>query len=84
MGIAGLMSCAKARRTSGHGLGWRSGVAKPSDYTAGARCYTRFLMSLDIAAVQAALREDGLDGWLLYDFRAVSYTHLTLPTTSRV
>jgi len=25
-------------------------------------------MSLDIAAVQAALREDGLDGWLLYDF----------------
>ena len=25
-------------------------------------------MTLDIAAVQAALREDGLDGWLLYDF----------------
>jgi Xaa-Pro aminopeptidase len=25
-------------------------------------------MALDIAAVQAALREDGLDGWLLYDF----------------
>ena len=25
-------------------------------------------MSLDVAAVQAALREDGLDGWLLYDF----------------
>ena len=29
-------------------------------------------MSLDIAAVQAALREDGLDGWLLYDFRGVN------------
>ena len=26
-------------------------------------------MSLDIRAVQAALRADGLDGWLLYDFR---------------
>ena len=26
------------------------------------------LMSLDIAAVQRALRDDGLDGWLLYDF----------------
>jgi Xaa-Pro dipeptidase len=25
-------------------------------------------MALDIAAVQAALSEDGLDGWLLYDF----------------
>ncbi len=25
-------------------------------------------MSLDLAAVQRALREDGLDGWLLYDF----------------
>ena len=25
-------------------------------------------MSLDIAAVQQALRDDGLDGWLLYDF----------------
>jgi hypothetical protein len=26
-------------------------------------------MSLDIRAVQEALRVDGLDGWLLYDFR---------------
>ena len=26
-------------------------------------------MTLDIAAVQAALREEGLDGWLLYDFQ---------------
>ena len=26
------------------------------------------VMSLDIAAVQRALRDDGLDGWLLYDF----------------
>jgi Xaa-Pro dipeptidase len=25
-------------------------------------------MPLDVAAIQAALREDGLDGWLLYDF----------------
>ena len=25
-------------------------------------------MMLDIAAVQQALRDDGLDGWLLYDF----------------
>ena len=25
-------------------------------------------MPLDVAAVQTALREDGLDGWLLYDF----------------
>jgi Xaa-Pro dipeptidase len=29
-------------------------------------------MSLDVAAVQAALREDGLDAWLLYDFRGVN------------
>ena len=27
---------------------------------------------LDIAAVQAALRADGLDGWLLYDFRGLN------------
>ncbi len=26
-------------------------------------------MGLDVTAVQAALRADGLDGWLLYDFR---------------
>lgn len=26
-------------------------------------------MSLDVHAAQAALREEGLDGWLLYDFR---------------
>ena len=26
-------------------------------------------MSLDIRAVQQALRAEGLDGWLLYDFR---------------
>ena len=25
-------------------------------------------MPLDVAAIQAALREEGLDGWLLYDF----------------
>jgi Xaa-Pro aminopeptidase len=28
--------------------------------------------ALDIAAVQAALRADGLDGWLLYDFRGLN------------
>jgi Xaa-Pro dipeptidase len=30
--------------------------------------YTSY-MALDIAAVQAALREEGLDAWLLYDFQ---------------
>jgi Xaa-Pro dipeptidase len=29
-------------------------------------------MSLNVAAVQAALREDGLDGWLLYDFKGLN------------
>jgi Xaa-Pro dipeptidase len=29
-------------------------------------------MSLNVAAVQAALREDGLDGWLLYDFKGIN------------
>ena len=29
-------------------------------------------VQLDIAAVQAALRADGLDGWLLYDFRGLN------------
>ena len=29
-------------------------------------------MGLDIAAVQTALRADGLDGWLLYDFRGLN------------
>ena len=49
-------------------------------------------MSLDVGAVQRALKDQGLDGWLWYDFQganpialrmaglAVSYTHLTLPT----
>src|SRR5262245_1529883 len=27
---------------------------------------------IDVAAVQAALRTDGLDGWLLYDFRGLN------------
>src|SRR4051795_6943765 len=26
----------------------------------------------DLASVQAALREEGLDGWLLYDFRGLN------------
>src|SRR5919107_5767726 len=34
----------------------------PSQLTAG----------LDIGAVQAALRADGIDGWLLYDFRGLN------------
>src|SRR5262245_30159523 len=29
-------------------------------------------VSLDIAAVQEALRADGLDGWLLYDFHGLN------------
>jgi Xaa-Pro dipeptidase len=28
--------------------------------------------SLDLPAIQAALQEDGLDGWLLYDFRGLN------------
>jgi len=28
--------------------------------------------ALDVAAIQAALRADGLDGWLLYDFRGTN------------
>src|SRR5205085_9116775 len=30
--------------------------------------YTQLTMPLSIPAVQGALREEGLDGWLLYDF----------------
>ena len=29
-------------------------------------------MPLDVQAIQAALRADGLDGWLLYDFQGVN------------
>jgi Xaa-Pro dipeptidase len=29
-------------------------------------------MSLNVAAVQAALRDEGLDGWLLYDFKGIN------------
>src|SRR5947209_6374220 len=29
-------------------------------------------VKLDVAAVQVALRADGLDGWLLYDFRGLN------------
>src|SRR6185503_16047006 len=31
--------------------------------------YTEDVMALDVAAVQQALRDEGLDGWLLYDFQ---------------
>src|SRR5437764_6594875 len=27
---------------------------------------------IDLAAIRAALKEDGLDGWLLYDFRGIN------------
>lgn len=30
--------------------------------------YNRFSMPIDVAAIQKALKTDGLDGWLLYDF----------------
>jgi Xaa-Pro aminopeptidase len=47
-------------------------------------------MSLDIAAVQRALRDDGLDAWLLYDFhgsnpiaRRVAGLHATAKLTTR-
>ena len=47
-------------------------------------------MALDISAVQAALREDALDGWLLYDFhgsnpiaRAVVAMETTAKLTTR-
>jgi Xaa-Pro dipeptidase len=33
---------------------------------------SRPAQTLDIAAVQAALRADGVDGWLLYDFRGLN------------
>ncbi len=35
-------------------------------------------MAIDIEAVQAALREDGLDGWLLYDFHGSNAIARTL------
>src|SRR5262245_55754170 len=35
-------------------------------------------MGLDIGAIQAALKEEGLDGWLLYDF------HGSNPVASRL
>lgn len=35
-------------------------------------------MHLDIAAAQAALTEDGLDAWLLYDFRGLNPTAVRL------
>jgi Xaa-Pro dipeptidase len=39
--------------------------------------------ALDIAAVQAALRADGLDGWLLYDFRGLNSIAADLTAVSR-
>src|SRR5207237_6224102 len=37
-----------------------------------AHAVTEATTALDVAAVQAALRADGLDGWLLYDFRGLN------------
>src|SRR6478672_600930 len=41
---------------------------RPPMAAAGPGSPCRTDVQLDIAAVQAALAEDGLDGWLLYDF----------------
>src|SRR5476649_1558585 len=38
---------------------------------------------LDIAAVQSALRADGLDGWLLYDFRGLNPIAADVTAVSR-
>src|SRR5438034_3908394 len=40
-------------------------------------------VTLDIAAVGAALRADGLDGWLLYDFRGSNPIAADLTGVSR-
>ena len=39
--------------------------------------------TLDVAAVQAALRADGIDGWLLYDFRGLNSIAADLTGVSR-
>jgi Xaa-Pro dipeptidase len=38
---------------------------------------------LDVAAVRAALKEDGLDAWLLYDFRGINPIALDVTGVSR-
>ncbi|MBI4484907.1 MAG: aminopeptidase P family protein [Acidobacteria bacterium] len=38
----------------------------------GAHVAAEAAVTIDIAAVQAALKADGLDGWLLYDFRGLN------------
>jgi Xaa-Pro dipeptidase len=40
-------------------------------------------VELDIAAVQAALKTDGLDGWLLYDFRGLNSIALDVTGVAR-
>src|SRR5580765_7964391 len=40
-------------------------------------------IGLDIAAVQAALKADGLDGWLLYDFRGLNPIAAEVTAVSR-
>ena len=45
--------------------------AEAESYTYG--CPRRVAASpIDVAAVQAALAADGIDGWLLYDFRGLN------------
>jgi Xaa-Pro dipeptidase len=39
--------------------------------------------ALDVAAVQAALRADGIDGWLLYDFRGLNPIAADLTAANR-
>src|SRR4029077_13578294 len=55
----------------------RGPVAKPREFFTAAlaildRMYPSAAAGLDIRDVQAALKADGLDGWLLYDFRGMN------------
>jgi Xaa-Pro aminopeptidase len=68
------MSAKASARHSGTNTGTNTRVATYD---------TRKAQGPDIAALQAAVREEGLDGWLLYDFRrsnAVAHRVLRLPT----
>src|SRR6188472_4812171 len=39
--------------------------------------------AIDVAAVQAALAADGVDGWLLYDFRGINPIALDVTGVAR-
>lgn len=47
---------------------YRMHAPRPTFAAEAASNYILKRMALDVAAVQRALRQDGLDGWLLYDF----------------